>query len=446
MHNFESRHPARRSNHVCQHPPHSTRTIAETLVLPTPSNWTLDTGTMPTDSKENDSNFWPPSFFQPQIYPTIPMSFPHLEFHSTQTVWNNSCDNSLHDPVSHNAINTPHHSRDLPTDELHTAPLGYDTRAPQDIDSFLDSLLVPSSSLSRKRKITRDENPSISKKLKSPVIEPPSRLPPERVERFFECRQFKCKIQFELGQDQLMHGPIMFEFKELEDEFGGKMPTWFFIRMAGQFHLGVRDGRWCKYNAQGDLLEKAHYSRGLLDGRLTEYYYNGQRKLTGCYDKGIKCEKWTRYFKNGNIAQKKSYHRNGTASATTFYQSGALKTIGKYNADGKKDGRWTKLSQMGVALFEGTVKNGLVSSGTWKTAQDKELDPEFFPPQVFNVDICDFNPFYNFSIHQTRQRHIYLKNHRERESGFPMLHRKDNSRDRLGHDGQRFFIEGKGPL
>ncbi|MGE5107615.1 MAG: toxin-antitoxin system YwqK family antitoxin [Sphingobacteriales bacterium] len=62
--------------------------------------------------------------------------------------------------------------------------------------------------------------------------------------------------------------------------------------------LGVKSGKWRKWDNKGTLIYEANYSNGELDGVETFYFDNGKPKVLTTYSNGIKNGRIAEWFEN----------------------------------------------------------------------------------------------------------------------------------------------------
>ena len=69
---------------------------------------------------------------------------------------------------------------------------------------------------------------------------------------------------------------------------------------AGKYIVGLRDGLWKSYYADGKLRFKGNYVQGNPDGAQTYYYENGRTKEEEFYRMGIRQKTWKKFDEEGN--------------------------------------------------------------------------------------------------------------------------------------------------
>lgn len=166
-------------------------------------------------------------------------------------------------------------------------------------------------------------------------------------------------------------------------------------------------GKWEYYNRRGDIEEVRNYYKGMLFGNVTlyypdgkkeqegyfkydrqdsvftEWYENGNLKVTGEYRMGTAIGHWTNYYRDGHIKSVEemkgedtylwdyfypdSLHTqavlDGNGEMFDYYTTGTLKEWYTYR-DGLKNGPFEELSIYGYPTLTGSFDNG-DKDGTW---------------------------------------------------------------------------------
>lgn len=102
-----------------------------------------------------------------------------------------------------------------------------------------------------------------------------------------------------------------------------------------------RTGEWVYYHkTSSQIMSRENYSNGLLEGRTTTYYPNGNKTEETEYKNGIK-EGQNNYYSPEGILLKKLLYKNDELHGPAVYYDGYGKVIleGSYK-DGKKHGLW----------------------------------------------------------------------------------------------------------
>jgi antitoxin component YwqK of YwqJK toxin-antitoxin module len=150
----------------------------------------------------------------------------------------------------------------------------------------------------------------------------------------------------------------------------------------GQYENEMRHGTWVWSWPSGVKREQRVYQRGVLNGNVTCWYENGQRKASEEYRSGKPVNGWKTWHSDGTLASEEWYedgalhgdvrqwHANGQPAAeavyehgvplgklTLWYDDGRVKETGRF-ADGKRDGVWTTYSPGGELVKRATFTAG----------------------------------------------------------------------------------------
>lgn len=167
-------------------------------------------------------------------------------------------------------------------------------------------------------------------------------------------------------------------------------------------------GRWLYYDREGEIQEERNYYKGMLFGKVTRYYANGQKEQEGYfkwdrqdslyaewYETGkLKTEgeyllgkpvgTWKYYYRDGRLKsveevvdtinyvwefyQPDSLHtqtiKEGNGELITYYTTGAVNEWYNYS-DGIKNGPFEEYSIYGYTTISGKFKEGK-KDGDWK--------------------------------------------------------------------------------
>ena len=74
----------------------------------------------------------------------------------------------------------------------------------------------------------------------------------------------------------------------------------------------MQDGLWKAIRIKDNIiLEEANYKEGILDGKITYYYENGNKSFEGYYESGKRSGQWVYYYEDGSIKAKGEIKDNG---------------------------------------------------------------------------------------------------------------------------------------
>ena len=79
----------------------------------------------------------------------------------------------------------------------------------------------------------------------------------------------------------------------------------------GKFHNGVQEGEWIAFRlSNNNILEKANYKDGELNGKIISYFDNGLKRFEGFYSNNQRNGLWIYYYENGAIKAKGKIKNN----------------------------------------------------------------------------------------------------------------------------------------
>ncbi len=115
--------------------------------------------------------------------------------------------------------------------------------------------------------------------------------------------------------------------------------------------------------------------KGVIDGKYSEYYTNGQIFLMGKYTNGEREGEWRTYLENGKLWKIHTYKNDKLNGKYINYytRTGIEETIGNYR-NGEKDGLWESYYETGKKRLSERYSNGLKSgtSTEWYSSGQKK--------------------------------------------------------------------------
>ena len=105
---------------------------------------------------------------------------------------------------------------------------------------------------------------------------------------------------------------------------------------------------------------EGNYVNGVLDGKYTEWYENGQKREEGThhYHNNKRNGLTNKWYDNGQIEYQGEYYRGAMHGEWSFWHNnGNLKEQYNYK-NGKKDGSFKKWHKNGIKEYEGKYTNG----------------------------------------------------------------------------------------
>ena len=137
------------------------------------------------------------------------------------------------------------------------------------------------------------------------------------------------------------------------------------LKFVGEYSNGERNGKGKEYYDDDTLKFEGEYLKGKRDGKGKEYYDDGELKFEGEYSNGIK-GKGKRYDKKDNkelsfndntVFEEKSSKGEIDGKVKEYYDDGELKFEGEYS-NGKRNGKGKEYYENGKLKFEGDYLNG----------------------------------------------------------------------------------------
>ena len=137
--------------------------------------------------------------------------------------------------------------------------------------------------------------------------------------------------------------------------------------LSSEFYLldGVFNGSNVEYFRGGLLKHAAFYDKGVLNGLEEHYFENGQLKESVNYVQGNFNGKRMVYWSNGILKEQNSFSNGILGGENLFYFSdGKLRKRLKFDASGKRDGKWVDFHPNGQLKLRVEYKNGTLLSTT----------------------------------------------------------------------------------
>ncbi len=132
-----------------------------------------------------------------------------------------------------------------------------------------------------------------------------------------------------------------------------------------------KDGKVTEWYANGQMERKEYYIDDKKDGKFTYWFENGQKRSEGHWKQNVEVRveskhykdgKWTEWYENGQIKSEENYKDDKKDGKwTEWYENGQIKAEESYKIDGKfgmKDGKFTEWNENGQKMYEGNYKNG----------------------------------------------------------------------------------------
>jgi membrane associated rhomboid family serine protease/antitoxin component YwqK of YwqJK toxin-antitoxin module len=159
------------------------------------------------------------------------------------------------------------------------------------------------------------------------------------------------------------------------------------------YREGARDsaGRWqgrvTDYFRNGDVQMKGEYKDGLKDGIFLYYSDHGTYTSAGRYTREESVGKWETYHNNGRLQREVVYQdgaftrnvwdslgrvqvKDGNGYETQWYENGQIKAVGSY-LDGKQEGLWRGYHADGTPYYQELYHEGKLERGMAVTRDGK---------------------------------------------------------------------------
>lgn len=147
------------------------------------------------------------------------------------------------------------------------------------------------------------------------------------------------------------------------------------VSLKGEYDYfrNTKKGDWIEYYEDGAIKKTEFYnSKGVLESQSKEYYENGNLKEIGDHDyvTGSKDGKWVSFYENGDTLSI-SYFRKGkqVGQHTEFFENGQKKISCEYDFSGNLHGLYHEIDENGEILQKGNYEEG-EKTGKWFIRND----------------------------------------------------------------------------
>lgn len=173
-----------------------------------------------------------------------------------------------------------------------------------------------------------------------------SAIPYDTLPRFLEVD--------EDPKEWVFHRKSAYESGKLREEWDEKYDDEMILK---------KDGEDLRYDQNGQVILEMNYNMGVPDGAYTTWFADGQIKLKGQYVDGLKEGYWQHWDTLGREIGYEDYDM-GTGSIEIFYPDGKRRSYENFT-EGKRDSVWELYYENGNIHFRKYFDNGR-EVGTWE--------------------------------------------------------------------------------
>jgi uncharacterized protein len=130
-----------------------------------------------------------------------------------------------------------------------------------------------------------------------------------REEEYFQGKRDGAFTEYSVNGDIITQGQYSDGEKNGEWKFKSANNT-----EDGKYIIGLRDGLWKSWYAEGKLRSRGIYVQGNPDGTHFLYYDNGKIREEQFYEMGIRQKTWKKYDENGNLILTVTYKNDAEVS------------------------------------------------------------------------------------------------------------------------------------
>ena len=121
---------------------------------------------------------------------------------------------------------------------------------------------------------------------------------------------------------------------------------------------GKKHGIYTRFDLEGNKMETAHYTHGMLDGERLIYYPEGTKEIREVYINDQLEGSYQRFDQEGNLTFEAQYTKNILGGiAKSYYSNGTLKEEVTF-VNNEENGPFTEYHENGKLAWKGTYRNG----------------------------------------------------------------------------------------
>lgn len=230
------------------------------------------------------------------------------------------------------------------------------------------------------------------------------------------------------------------------------------LKKAGSFKDNIPEGPLREYSEDGEIISTTIYSKGKIiatgrddgtfmkQGLWKEFYETGELKSIGKYINGKKIGDWKYYFSNGKTEQAGVYIKNGKPDGewVWYYSDGDTLMVQNYS-EGLLNGRFIEYSDSGTFVAKGQYIDGfeegywkyqlgdIKSEGTYSEGRRYGIWKNYFDNGKLNFEgsFVDDNP--------DGKHYYYWDNGYVKENGTYIMGKRNGNWCRYNYDGTLFM-------
>ena len=79
------------------------------------------------------------------------------------------------------------------------------------------------------------------------------------------------------------------------------------LKAEGEIENGLREGTWISYSAEGNIMSKCDYTKGVKNGNIEVFHPNGKTLYKGNFENNKEAGVWEFYSNDGKKQKTKDY-------------------------------------------------------------------------------------------------------------------------------------------
>lgn len=116
----------------------------------------------------------------------------------------------------------------------------------------------------------------------------------------------------------------------------------------------AKEGLYQRFNAEGKLVEAAHYANDSLHGERKMYYPNGNLDILETYRHGVFHGAYRKYFETGKLQLEQTYDNGAMQGFSLGYHENGILKEKVTMVNNEENGPFTEYFENGKIMAEGT--------------------------------------------------------------------------------------------